>query len=78
MQFIADILQLEIERPQCIETSALGVAFLAGLSVGVYQSLDEIASLRKVSEVYTPKMREVEREDLYQGWQEAVRRVLTK
>lgn len=77
MQFAADILSIEIERPQCIETSALGVAYLAGLTVGVYQSLDEISALRQVNSIFTPRMRETERIDLYQGWQAAVNRVLT-
>lgn len=78
MQFVSDVLPIEIERPQCIETSALGAAYLAGLTVGVYQSLDEISELRQVDSIFTPKMQEAERATLYQGWQAVVKRVLTK
>ncbi len=42
LQFLADKLNIQVERPACIETSALGAAYLAGLQVGVYQSLEEI------------------------------------
>jgi glycerol kinase len=77
MQFISDLLSIEIERPRCIETSALGVAYLAGLSVGVYQSLDEISELRQVACTFTPSMEEKKRKTLYQGWQTAVKRVLS-
>lgn len=77
MQFIADILPLEIERPECIETSALGVAYLAGLAVGLYSSLEEISSLRKINKIYKPALQETKRKQLYEGWQKAVKRVLT-
>jgi glycerol kinase len=45
LQFLADILDLRVERPATIETTALGVAFMAGLGAGVYESVDEIAQL---------------------------------
>lgn len=78
LQFLADILMLEVQRPACIETSALGAAYLAGLQVGVYQSLEEIAGLWKINAQFTPEMPSSRSEHLYAGWKKAVARVLTK
>lgn len=78
LQFLADILMLEVQRPACIETSALGAAYLAGLQVGVYQSLDEIAHLWKANARFTEEMSPAKSEHLYMGWQKAVARVLTR
>jgi glycerol kinase len=78
LQFLADILDVEVQRPVCIETSALGAAFLAGLQVGVYQSLDQIAHLWRANASFMPNMSVVNRNQLYSGWQKAVTRVLTK
>jgi len=78
LQFLADILNGEVQRPACIETSALGAAFLAGLQVGIYQSLDEITRLWQTNAQFTPAMPTQQREHLYAGWQQAVARVLTK
>ena len=72
LQFLADELAVDVHRPLCIETSALGVAFLAGLQTGVYQSLDEIAALWQMHQHYRPAMPTNERDALYQGWREAV------
>jgi glycerol kinase len=76
LQFLADMLNVEVQRPACIETSALGVAYLAGLQIGLYQSLEEIAQLWKVSSRFVPGMGGSEREGLYEGWKQAVRRVV--
>jgi glycerol kinase len=78
LQFMADILMLKVQRPQCIETSALGAAYLAGLQVGVYNSLKEIADLWKINAEFTPKIPSSQSEHLYLGWKKAVARVLTK
>lgn len=77
MQFIADILNIPLSQPTCIETTALGAAFLAGLHVGLYGSLGDIAKLWQEEKVYYPNMTNEKREELYTGWQEAVRRTLT-
>jgi glycerol kinase len=77
LQFLADILNVEVERPVCIETSALGAVFLAGLQVGIYQSLDQISKLWQANASFIPEMSEVVRQKLYNGWQQSVRRVLT-
>ncbi len=77
LQFLADILNVTVQRPVCVETSALGVAFLAGLQVGIYASLDEIASLWHANANFAPEMQDKQRTLLYDGWQKAVARVLT-
>ncbi|RDI43816.1 glycerol kinase GlpK [Aquicella lusitana] len=78
LQFLSDMLSLEIERPVCVETSALGAAYLAGLQIGLYPSLDEIARLWRSNARYYPQMAELKRETLYQGWQQAAQRVITR
>ncbi|MGJ3502035.1 Glycerol kinase [Piscirickettsia salmonis] len=75
LQFLADILNVTVERPGCVETSALGVAYLAGLGVGIYQSTDEIAKLWRKELQFSPVMGEEKRRFLYQGWLDAVERI---
>ncbi|MDI5985743.1 glycerol kinase GlpK [Halomonas sp. M4R5S39] len=75
MQFLADMLGVQVDRPTVLETTALGAAYLAGLRLGWYRDLDEIAGLWQCERSFVPKMEEGERERLYQGWQEAVERV---
>jgi len=77
IQFLADTLNIEIDRPTTVETSALGVAYLAGLKAGVFESLDHIQSLWKSDAKLKPLMEQEKRENLYAGWQDAVRRVLS-
>jgi len=78
LNFLSDMLHLEVQRPTCIETSALGVAYLAGLQIGLYQSLDEISDMWQMQSAFTPKMPIPQRNILYQGWKKAVARVITK
>ncbi len=73
--FLADVLQITVQRPAVIETTALGAAYLAGLQVGVYKSLDEIAQLWAHDEAFEPKRPADEMQGLYDGWLEAVKRV---
>jgi len=58
-----------------LETTALGVAYLAGLRLGWYANLEEIQGLWRCESSFTPKMDEATREGLYQGWLDAVARV---
>ena len=74
-QFLADILDLPVERPAVTETTALGAAFLAGLQVGLYPSLDALASTWRCQRRFEPDMAPAERARLYGGWLNAVRRV---
>ncbi|OGT47199.1 MAG: glycerol kinase [Gammaproteobacteria bacterium RIFCSPHIGHO2_12_FULL_41_20] len=77
LQFLADILQLRIQRPACIETSALGAAYLAGLHVGIYASLEEISQLWLSNKECIPHLPATQADLLYQQWQHAVKRVLS-
>lgn len=73
MQFQSDILGVAVERPQVLETTALGAAYLAGLAIGFWKNQAEIASHWKVDLSFTPKIDQVEAEALYGGWLKAVR-----
>ena len=75
MQFLADILDTRVERPRITETTALGVAFLAGLRTGFYRSLEAIAEQWQREALFTPAMTADERARRYAGWQEAIARV---
>ncbi len=76
MQFQADMLEMTVERPLVTETTALGAAYLAGLQVGIFTSLDDIASRWQSDRAFTPEDDGM-RAELYAGWQAAVRRVLS-
>ncbi|WP_119460962.1 glycerol kinase GlpK [Rhodospirillaceae bacterium SYSU D60014] len=78
MQFLADILDLPVERPVVTETTALGAAYLAGLKAGMFQSTDDIAQRWQIDRVFQPRMSADQRESLYAGWKEAVARVQTQ
>jgi glycerol kinase len=76
MQFQADVLGVPVERPDLVETTALGAAGLAGLAVGTWQSTDEFVQTRRF-ERFEPGMREVERRIRRAGWSRAVNAALT-
>jgi len=78
MQFLADTLNITIDRPRVTETTALGVVFLAGLKAGLYKNLDDIRSSWQIDKTFQPTMPPTQREDNLTGWQDAVRRVLLK
>ncbi len=72
-QFQSDVLGIPVIRPKITEMTALGAAYLAGLGSGLWESTDEIADQWAVDKVFEPAMAEQERNDLYHGWQEAVK-----
>jgi len=74
MQFQADILGCPVLRNNSTVLSALGAAYLAGLTVGVWASQDEIAALPRSTDRFEPRMAPAMRESLYEGWQQAVAR----
>ena len=76
LEFQADILGAEIVRPACIETTALGVAYLAALTLGIYKSTDEIKKNRIVDKKISPKMDESSRKEKLKVWRKAVERCL--
>ena len=77
MQFQADILNVEILRPEIIETTALGAAYLAGLAVGYYADIEDIQDNVQIKNVFAPQIDKQTREELYSGWKDAVSRIRT-
>jgi glycerol kinase len=75
-QFLADILEVPVERPQNLETTALGAAFLAGLATGIWPNLDALARTWKRRDRFEPAMAPKERKRMIAGWRSAVTRVL--
>jgi glycerol kinase len=75
MQFQADILGIPVERPNILETTALGAAGLAGIAVGFWKDRAEFSRMRSIQKVFHPSPKKTDtREKLYHHWQEAVRR----
>lgn len=78
MQFQADVLGCEVERPAVTETTALGAAYLAGLTAGVWKDLGQIASGRKTDRVFRPEMSVKRRKELLLGWAQSIGRARYK
>ena len=76
LSFQSDLLGIPIERPECIETTALGAAYLCGLSTGLYKSTDEIKTNRKIATTCTPEKDDAWRKDKMSVWKKAVTRSL--
>ncbi len=72
LQFQSDILNMSIKLPQCLETTALGVAYLSGLESGYFKSLDDISSCHLSKMTYEPNMSKAEITRRYKGWKKAV------
>jgi glycerol kinase len=75
MQFQSDILGVPVERPKITETTALGAAYLAGLAVGYWKSLDEVSDRWELDRRFEPSMPADRRDELYGNWKRAVERV---
>ena len=73
MQFQSDVSHLEIRRPRCIETTALGAAYLAGLAVGFWSDAEDIRANWQCERTFTPAMDEARRAALLAGWKKAVK-----
>ncbi len=72
MQFQSDILDCKVMRPQCIETTSLGAAYLAGLATGYWKSKEDVIENWQIDRTFTPEMSEDERSSLLTGWKKAV------
>lgn len=72
MHFQSDILNIPVERPEIIETTALGAAYLAGLAVGFWKDREEIQKQWQIDKEFRPEMEERKRRQLYHGWKKAV------
>lgn len=77
MQFQSDIINRPVLRPKIIESTSLGVAFMAGLSAGIWQSLDTLRELKKIETTFYPRMTEDRRTQLLAGWRQALRQCKT-
>jgi glycerol kinase len=71
-QFLADILDIRIQRPKIMESTALGAAYLAGLHTGIYENMGDIASHKQVDKQFTPRIDKTVRATLLKQWQKAV------
>jgi glycerol kinase len=74
MQTQADIINATVVRPSCVESTAMGAAFLAGLAVGYWKSRDELRTVISIDRVYKPEISSEERSERLAGWQKAVGR----
>ena len=73
MQTQADIIQAPVNRPQCVETTAMGAAYLAGLAVGYWSDKEEVIKNWAIDQIFEPKISEEERKKKLKGWKKAVR-----
>jgi glycerol kinase len=78
MQFLADILAAPVDRPACLETTALGAAYLAGMAAGLYPDPETFAATWSGERRFEPKMAAAERNRKYRGWQDAMARTLLR
>jgi len=75
-QFLADVINLKVVRPKILETTALGVALLAGLQIGEYKSLNQIKNMWKKDRVFSPNIKKTLRNELLAGWKLAIKKTL--
>ncbi len=78
MQFLSDILGAPVDRPEILETTALGVAWLAGMKAGVYGDMDAFSALWRRDTRFEPEMDTQKRQQKYDGWKDAVSRTLSR
>ncbi|MBB6478748.1 glycerol kinase GlpK [Spirochaeta isovalerica] len=76
LQFQSDITGVDVIRPQLVETTAMGAAFLAGLATGFWKDVDELASVWSEDRIFSSTMDTGTRETLYKGWKKAISRVI--
>ena len=75
-QFLSDVVNVGVLRPKVQETTALGAAFMAGLQIGVYKSLKDISKNWSLDKKFSPKMKNIKRTNLLNGWSKAIKRTL--
>lgn len=78
MQFQSDVLRIPLRRPASVESTAVGAAYLAGLTTGFWSSCDELRSLRSADTVYEPGIEDARHDKLIEGWNAAVRRTMSE
>ena len=77
-QFLSDVINIKVDRAKVEDSTALGAAYMAGLYIGAYKSLNEISKKWKVDRKFIPKMKKNLRANLIKGWKSTVRRTLIK
>ena len=75
-QFLANIINVKTERPKVLETTALGVALFAGYQIGVFKSIDQIKKIWKKDKIFKPKLSNIDRNKLLNGWKLSVKKTL--
>ena len=75
-QFLSDVINVQVLRPKVHETTALGAAFMAGLKIGIYKSLNDISKKWSLDKKFSPKMKNNSRKFLLKGWSKAIKRAL--
>ena len=75
-QFLSDVVNVKVLRPDVQETTAAGAAFMAGLKIGVYKSLKDISKNWHLNRKFSPKMKSINRKKLIKGWSKAIERAL--
>ena len=73
MQFQADMIDAPVKRPECVETTAMGAAYLAGLAVGYWKNKEDVVRNQKIDCVFMPEMKEEDRAAKRRGWNKAVK-----
>lgn len=73
MQFQADMINAPVKRPSCIETTAMGAAYLAGLAVGYWKSKEDVIKNQSIDQIFSPQMSEGDRQAKRKGWNKAVK-----
>ena len=73
MQFQADMIDAPVNRPACVESTAMGAAYLAGLAVGFWSSKEDVIKNQQLDRVFTPSVDSEKREAKRKGWNKAVR-----
>ena len=74
MQFESDMLGVTIDRPQNVETTALGAAYLAGMAVGVFDGLESVLDAYRIERSFEPQVTQKQRDEHLERWRDAVRR----
>ena len=73
MQAQADVSQAPVHRPHCVETTAMGAAYLAGLAVGYWKDKEEVVKNWEIHKTFTPDIPDEKREEMISGWDRAVK-----
>ncbi len=76
LKFLSDIINVRVDRSRIKETTVLGAAFMAGLKIGVYKSLDDISKNWQVNKRFSPNINKMERLKLLKGWSQAIKKTL--